>query len=192
MKFYNIIFSKEKWKNIFSNMEIKDYLTLFFMILSIIIMLCIYLFPIQPTEKIGDNPTIHLENALMSPEILYDLEKYKKDSFLKDEVKYMNLDKDRKIFTLRLLETDDSKRFIIILLADPNNIIRYSNIEFNEKSTIDFDIHNITMHPISNEKNIKIKIPPYDKYYIYGNWHLNVYIYNQKNELTTVISKQID
>ena len=191
MKIYNYILLKNKFKNIFSNMKFKDYITILLMILSITMMLIVWLFPIHPTEKIGDNPTISLHNALISQDVLYYLEA-NKESVQKDEMKYLNFDKNKNIFILKFVETDDSKRFIIVLLVDPNNIIRFSSIPFNENFTDDFNVYNLPMHEISNEKNIKIKIPSYDNYYIYGNWHLNVYIYNQEKELTAVISKPID
>lgn len=172
-------------------MEFKDYVTTCLMILSITIMLIIWLFPMHPTEKIGDNPTIGLHNALISQDILYYLET-NKESVQKDEMKYLNFDKNENIFILKFIETDDSKRFIIVLLVDPNNIIRFSSIPFNENFTDDFNVYNLPIHEISNEKNIKIKIPSYDNCYIYGNWHLNVYIYNREKGLTAVISKPIN
>jgi len=188
----NNLFSKEKWENYFSKLELKDYLTLFFMIVSIIIMLFVYLFPIESTEIIRDNPTINLHNTLIHPEILYELEKNQEREYAqKDELKNIELNKNNNVLTLKFLETDDSKRFIIVLLADPNNMIRFSSVKFNENMTNDFDINEFPMHKITNEKNIKIKIP-YSNNYIYGNWHLNVYIYNNQKELTAVVSKPID
>lgn len=188
----NNLFSNEKWKNIFSDIQLKDYIILFFTILTIIIMLYIYLFPMQPTEITRDNPTIYLHNTLTPPEILYKLEKNQEYTYTqKDELKNIELNKNNNFLTLKLLETDNSKRFVIVLLADPNNIIRFCNIKFNENITNNFDINELPMHEITNDKNIKIKIP-YSNNYIYGNWHLNVYIYNNEKELTAVVSKPID
>ena len=185
-------FSKEKLKSGFSDMSFKDYATLFFAIISICVMLFMYFLPIQPTEIIKDNPKINLHDTLISNEILYELENYQESIYTqKDELENININKNNNILTLKFLETDDSKRFIIVLLSDPNNMIRFSNIKFEKNNTNDFDINKSAIHEITIKNNIKINIPHYYNY-ISGTWHLNVYLYNTEKELTAVISKPID
>ena len=169
-------------------------ITIFLMILTITFMAISYAFPIHTPDKIDDNRRIILEKSpLLYQDNIILFESVEK-CLQTDEIlnKKTHFDYEQNIFILKFLETEKDKRFIIVILIDPNGIIRYSNIPLNENLAENFNISQLLKHDISNKKNIKISIPPHDYNNIYGEWHLNIYLYNEEKELTAIISKPIN
>lgn len=181
---------KINFKNFWLDLELKEKISIVLLLIPIIVMLVAWQFPVYPNENIKENPIIYLQKTLASQEIIYKLGE-NKEALQKDELKNQVLNKDN-TFVLKFLGTDASKRFVICVFVDPNNIIRYSSTPFNRNFTDNLDLNKFSMHEISIEKNIKIQIPINNDNYLFGTWHLNVYILNQEKELTAVISKPID
>jgi len=161
------------------------------LIMTIIIVIQ-FLNPPYTSEKndlIEPNPTIFLHKTLLSQEKLIVLEK-NAVSYKLDQMNLIEFNKNENILTLKGMESGKSKRFIIVLLSDSNNVIRFSNIVINENLT-NSDLNNLLVYDILIEKPIKIKVPSLDNYYIFGEWHLNIYLYNEEKELTAIITMPI-
>lgn len=181
-----------KLRLLLNSPQINIYISIIMIIIMVIGILPLYnIYPhFNSQEKIEANPTLYLFETLLPQDTLFYLEKNQK-SVQNDEILEDNLYKENNIYILKFIETKDSNRYILVLFIDPNNIIRFVNLPNNENFTENFDINDLQMPEISHEKNIKIRIPSIDNYYIYGEWHLNIYLYNEKKELTTFISKPI-
>jgi len=178
------------FKQVYSEITTEGKIMIILSVIMILIMLVTYFNTSSETndEFIG----INLVKTQLSPELFLFLENYKKSN-QPDEIEYLD-DEDlntNDFFTLKFIETYKYKRFIVVTLADPNNIIRFSNIQLNENLTDEFTINELDMQEISNKKHIKIKIPSLENYYIYGEWHLNIHVYNENKDLTAIISKPL-
>ena len=146
------------FKQVYSEITTEGKIMIILSVIMILIMLVTYFNTSSETndEFIG----INLVKTQLSPELFLFLENYKKSN-QPDEIEYLD-DEDlntNDFFTLKFIETYKYKRFIVVTLADPNNIIRFSNIQLNENLTDEFTINELDMQEISNKKHIKIKIP---------------------------------
>lgn len=179
------------------NLKVKDVIiskwdSIILIVLTIIILILTY--SLIPHEKIGSNPKIILDKTLISQEKLIFLERGKQ-SIQSDEIEYLDIlsynNKDN-IFTLKFIETNPTKRFIVVSLTDPNNIVRFINIPIDETLINEYNLSKLDMQQIYNDMYIKIIIPSLDRYSIYGEWHLKIYLYNAEKELTAVIGEPLD
>ncbi|MCK5660518.1 MAG: hypothetical protein KAH86_04100 [Methanosarcinales archaeon] len=157
----------------------------------VVILLMLFTIVSNLSENNDEFIRINLAKTQLASEHTVFLEKQRSNQL--DEIEYLTGEdlKTKDYFILKFIETYKYKRFIVVILADPNNIMRFSNIPFNENLTDEFTINDLDMQEISNEKHIQIKIPSLENYYIYGEWHLNIYVYNENSELTAIISKPL-
>lgn len=140
-------------------------------------------------EKIIYNE-IKLEKTLIAPQFLIYLENVNKSGEL-DKIESFEMsdsDLNEKQVTLKFKENDDLDRFIMVALTDPNNIIRFVSTPLDTENPISSS----SLHSISLQKQVRIKIPISNTFNIDGIWHLNIYLYNSAKELSLVTTKPLD
>lgn len=186
-------------------MHIKNFLTYDYwnfekvvLILGLLIALATLIYTVHPTflfpEKVGFNPEIRLEKTLLSQQHLICFEKVNKSKEI-DKLESFEIlntgNSNEKQVTLKLAEADNSDKFIFIALTDPNNIIRFVSMPIDNDNLINESLSS-ALRRISVQKQIKIKIPTSNEFNIQGTWHLNIYLYNSKKELSLVITRPLD
>lgn len=142
------------------------------------------------------NPDIHLDSTFLPQQTLFNIENsnHSIDSDNIEKLDTTNLNCTKKYILLKLIENDESNldRKLLVLLSDPNNIVRFSSVNINGSNTLQNNISSLRLHKILVNKYIKVNIPDLSNMHIYGIWHLNIYVFNQENELTFVASIPVD
>ena len=151
-----------------------------------------FLFP----EKISYNSDIQLMRTSLTQQDLLFLESFKESS-VKDKIEQFDVsnfnDKEKYVyFKLADIDNPNTNRDILVTFTDPNNIVRFSSSQISENQINQKNLSNLGLQNFSVKTYEKIRIPDLNNYNldnIGGTWHLNIYVFNPRDELTLVASK---
>jgi hypothetical protein len=160
-------------------------LTVFFAYQSYTVQIQAWQHPVQPTKILEENPKIILGNGMLIPyyKILF-LENVNACT-LPDDIN-LNSSKNKDEIYLQFTPTADPSRYLIVLLSDPNNIVRLGNIPLDDNNENFSQIFQ-SLNPLLIDRIVIIKKPLINDCAVYGEWHLNIFIYNKNKQLTNKI-----